>query len=218
MIWDLVACWFCLTMAVAGWNLGLFNCWPTPIAMVAATISTHSIYMNVSGWLMQSMGVPGAIAVFIGYFVTWVFAEVFFEAFLLVVIRVQRRRNPTKFERVGGAVVAVAKSATVILFASLASLCTQGLAAPSQSPQIAVWLSEGSAESRILNTTSGLACKLPSVLVNAIVSQELPAITDHSRKVIQTTGSADHGTGVRALFQQLHQLQNESAEPAEPAE
>jgi hypothetical protein len=210
MIWDCVIVYFAITLALAGWNVGLVNSWRTPIAMVLSTVVARYVYINVSALLIDGTHLPAAAGVFIGYIMVWLVLEFAFAFVLQVFFPAPRCFRGGRLDRLGGAILGGCKAAAVLCFAMLASIAVMEFPAPPDYPLIALWISESGDESNAVRTLQQMACGLPPAVVKAVVSQRPPDV-----QVTYTDWSAMPTDPARArrfrdLFEAMKQLEREA--------
>lgn len=120
MVWDGFIFLIAVTMAVAGWNVGILNSWRGPIALVAATIATQQFYVDFATWIVQQLRVDPNTAVVMGYVLLWVGLEIVFEILLNVILPFNTKKRPQLFERIAGAVLGLVKTLVFLLLPLMA--------------------------------------------------------------------------------------------------
>lgn len=120
MVWDGLSVLILLTLAVAGWNVGIVNSWRGPFAVILATLAAQQFYVDFATWILQQLRVTPDQAVAIGYVLMWIGLEIIFELLLNVVLPFNKKDRPMVYERLLGAGLGILKGFVVILFPLIA--------------------------------------------------------------------------------------------------
>jgi uncharacterized membrane protein required for colicin V production len=120
MVWDGVIILLILTLAVAGWNVGIVNSWRGPAALLIATIATQQFYVDFATWIVQQLRVSPDQAIGMGYVLLFGAIEIVCELLLNVILPFNRKTRPMFFERVAGAGFGVIKAIIVVLLPLIA--------------------------------------------------------------------------------------------------
>jgi hypothetical protein len=204
MIWDFAILWLILSLAVAGWNLGVVNAWPMPVAMLLSTAITQMFYGNFSAWLLDQSHLPGALAFFLGYILLWLAIELTLEGCLVLLIPIRKRFTISRLNRSVGALAGFSKAAIVILFATAASVTAgrvSDLEAPG--PPLVTWLGDSRHESVLLHKSARLAAQMPAALANKVISHDTPT---YEPPVVEPDVSDERKEELGLIFHTLHDL------------
>jgi hypothetical protein len=120
MLWDGLIVVLIITLAVAGWNVGIINSWRGPVALLVATIATQQFYVDFCTWMVQQLRLPPTQAVPIGYLLLWLAIDIICELLMSVLIPFGTKKRPTFFERGAGAAFGVVRALIVILLPMIA--------------------------------------------------------------------------------------------------
>jgi uncharacterized membrane protein required for colicin V production len=120
MVWDGLILALILTLAVAGWNVGIVNSWRGPLALLIATLATQQFYVDFSTWIIQQLRVTPEQAIAIGYVLLWGAFEILIELLLNVALPFNKKTRPMFFERFSGAGLGIFKALVVILLPLIA--------------------------------------------------------------------------------------------------
>src|SRR5688572_32277832 len=120
MVWDGFVFLVAVTLAFAGWNVGIINSWRGPIAVVAATIATQQFYVDFATWIVQQLRVDPPMAIGLGYVLLWVLLEIVIEILLNIIIPLNTKKRPQLFERIAGAALGLAKAAIIVILPLMA--------------------------------------------------------------------------------------------------
>lgn len=175
MIWDGLIVVLFITLAVAGWTVGIVNSWRGPIAIVVATLVTQQFYIDFATWIVQQLRLPPADAVAIGYVLLWGLLEIVCEIVLTMIIPLGSKHRPVAFERVAGAVFGIVKGLIVVIL----PLMTQQVeikvpVAPPDKSKLIVLMDLGIEKSVVLKSFSGVSKSLMPALGAVVVSTKAP--------------------------------------------
>lgn len=120
MLWDGLMVALVLTLAVAGWNVGIVNSWRGPFAIVLATVVTQIFYVDFATWIVQQLRMPPDQAIATGYVLMWCGTEIVCELLLSVIVPFNKKTRPMLLERISGALLGAAKGLVIILLPFLA--------------------------------------------------------------------------------------------------
>ncbi len=115
MVWDGLILLLFLSLAVAGWNVGIVNSWRGPLAVVIATVATQQFYVDFATWILQQLRISPEQAIGIGYVLLWGAIEISCELILSVVLPFNRKERPMLAERVGGVLLGLLKAFVVVI-------------------------------------------------------------------------------------------------------
>jgi hypothetical protein len=213
MIWDFGIVYLGVSLAIAGWHLGLMNSWPAPIAMILSTGITQLLYVNVGAFLLDGTRLPADVSFFIAYVILWIIMEAAFEYALLILIPVKKRFFMSKASRVVGACIGVTKAVIVLVFATAAGVSSTNMPAPPPGLEIVNWVVDTQRDSILLRGTTRVAAHMPMQLAQRVVSEQSPlfhpTFEDHPVvKVDKTRAQHWHQLfeGLRNLESELSQL------------
>jgi hypothetical protein len=207
MFCDILLAYLAFTCAVAGWNIGLVNCWPLPFAFIMATVITQAIYINFSAWVIEQLKMPDEPAVFLAYFCIWLFMELICVAALKIMIPIPTRHRPILIEKLFGAGLGFAKMAALIVFATLASLCATDMPCPPHYSLSSVWMAVTCQHSRLIRASENIAAILPTKVDTFVVSTRAPTYQPHF-----VEASADNDPRVSGVRDLMHALRGLEAE------
>lgn len=122
MIWDGLIVILILTLAVAGWNVGIVNSWRGPIAIVIATVVTQMFYVDFSTWIVQQLRVSPEQAIGIGYVLLWSLVAIVAELLMNVILPFGTKNRPMFFNRLAGAAFGIARGILIVLLPMIALL------------------------------------------------------------------------------------------------
>ena len=120
MLWDGLMIVLVLTLAVAGWNVGIVNSWRGPLAIVVATVVTQIFYVDFSTWIVQQLRMPPDQAIATGYVLLWCAVEIVAELLFSLILPFNKKTRPMLFERIAGAGLGAAKGLIIIILPFLA--------------------------------------------------------------------------------------------------
>jgi uncharacterized membrane protein required for colicin V production len=120
MLWDGLIVVLIVTLALAGWNVGIINSWRGPVAMLIATIATQQFYVDFCTWIVQQLRVPPEQAIGIGYVLLWLAIEIVIELLMSVLLPFGSKNKPVFFERAAGATLGVIRALVIILLPMIA--------------------------------------------------------------------------------------------------
>jgi len=120
MLWDGLIFVLIVTLAVAGWNVGIINSWRGPIALLVATLITQQFYIDFSTWIVQQLRMPPDQSVALGYTLMWCAIAIIVEILLSVLLPVASKNKPVFFERAGGAVFGLIRGVIIVLLPMVA--------------------------------------------------------------------------------------------------
>jgi hypothetical protein len=211
MIWDIFGLFLIVTLAIAGWNLGLRRSWTVPIGVVVATVLTQLGYVYVAAFLRDQLEMAGGLAVFIGYIATWLTIDISTEWIFLAFRSFRGTKKPVRWDRAAAAGVGAAKGAVLLLCASLAAIFNHSVLDPDNYSSMSAWLTEDASHSVILNTTMATGCGVPSKIAGMIVCSDAPTLSP-SKPVTNKSDSPSTAAGkqVRDLFAAIKQLEAEA--------
>ncbi len=207
MVWDIAIIYLGISLAVAGWNVGITKAWPTPFGVVLATAITQFLYVNFSAWILDQSRLPGELSFFIGYAVIWILLDALIEFCIASVFPLKRQVQIGKFNRMAGACLGAVKACILVLFAAAASISSIGAPVPSESPPIAQWLAECTGDSMIMKTGLNAASKLPSAVASRIVSDKAPSYEVKFEEPGIVKVNQERVDGYRGLFRTLKSLE-----------
>lgn len=174
MIWDLVILFMGSGLAIAGWQLGIINSWPAPIAMILSTACTQLLYVHLGAFTLEETRLPGDLAYFISYVMIWIALEMIFEALLLLLLPIKKRFTANIPSRALGMMLGIAKAVTVLVFAAAAGASSITLPTPPEGSAIVGWMCETTHGSVFLRSARGVAAHMPIALAQRVVSEESP--------------------------------------------
>ncbi len=212
MIFDGLTVFFVISLAVAGWNIGLAGCWTVPLSMVAATVATQAVYVDFSTWLVQQLKMEPGCAVFLGYLLVWLCIEAACELILAMLPRQSANRQLLVSEKCAGAAVGLIKGLTILVFASMASATVHEIPDPPGYEAGSAWIGENLKTSRLLHVSHRTAYKLKRSVGKYVVSGKGPSFQpdfDSSEKI---TVSAEQEKQVKKLIEALRAYRDLSAE------
>lgn len=209
MVWDFAIIYLAVSLAIAGWNSGLKNSWPTPIAMFLATIAVQSYYVDLCSWLLEETRLPAHLSFFVGYMVFWLVSEIGLEYALRVLLPINRQYTIGKISRAGAAVLGLAKAAVVVVFATAATVSGLSLPYPPEGAAIAGFLIDGSRDSYLLRVARVAASHLPDHVAQQVICWQGPSSTPTFED--RTSMNVNHANTekYRALFNELRKLEDE---------
>jgi len=120
MVWDGLTVLIILSLAIAGWNVGIVNSWRGPFAVIIATLATQQFYVDFATWILQQLRVTPEQAIAIGYLLLWIGLEIIFELLLNVILPFNKKNRPLVYERLLGAGLGILKGLVIILFPLIA--------------------------------------------------------------------------------------------------
>jgi hypothetical protein len=120
MLWDGLIVALIITLAIAGWNVGIVNSWRGPIALLIATIATQMFYVDFCTWIVQQLRVPPAQAIGIGYLLLWGAIDITLELLMAMLLPFGSKNKPTFFFRAAGAGFGLFRAFVVILLPMIA--------------------------------------------------------------------------------------------------
>lgn len=208
MVFDVAIIYLGITLAVAGWNLGVINAWPAPIAMLVATAATQLVYVDLCTWLVDQTRLPGQLGFFVGYAVIWLLIEVACELGLILLIPIRKRFIIGKGNRVAGAGVGLAKAAVVVVFATAATVSSVWLPAPPPDV-LALYFNEASQESILMRQCKSIASKMPNDLADKVISSNRPGYRVTFQKYDPMPVDSKRKREWASLFQALRDLEYE---------
>jgi hypothetical protein len=178
MIWDGLIILLAITLAIAGWNVGIINSWRGPIAIIIATLATQQLYVDFSTWVVQQLRVQPDMAVAIGYVLLWGAFEITLEILLSVLVPLGSKKRPMMFERIAGAFMGLVKAAIVVL---LPVMCLQVVdqngipKPPPQKNQMTNLIDSGADKSTFIKIFGGIAHGMLPTLGPVVVSKKTPS-------------------------------------------
>jgi uncharacterized membrane protein required for colicin V production len=130
MLWDGLIVVLIITLAVAGWNVGIINSWRGPVALLIATIATQQFYVDFCTWIVQQLRVQPNEAIPLGYFLLWLAIDIVCELLMAVLIPFGTKNRPSFFERGAGAGFGLVRALVMILLPMIAMHGTYKIPAP----------------------------------------------------------------------------------------
>lgn len=211
MIWDCAIVYIGLALAIAGWNLGLRNMWPSPLAMVLATAITQLTYVQFSTILLDQTHLPPDLSFFTGYVMIWLVSELLLECAIAVIVPIRRQHQDDigKLSRTAGACLGLVKTLVLMVFATAATVSSAFLPDPPQGQLVAMWLSDSAHESSLLRGSRKVAARMPASLAKHVLSHAQPIYEPKFEPIntvhINTTSKEDW----KGIFESLRQLEVE---------
>ena len=120
MLWDGLILLLFLTLAVAGWNVGIVNSWRGFPAIAIATVVTQIFYVDFATYVVQQLRVSQDQAIAIAYILMWCAVEIVCELLLSVVLPFNKKTKPLFFERLFGALFGLVKAFVVVILPCVA--------------------------------------------------------------------------------------------------
>lgn len=114
MLWDGLFLIVATVLAVNGWKRGLIASWRGPIAMVLATLAVQPFYVDFATWIVSRLRTSPETAVLMAYLMLWFSIESVLEIVLAMAIRGGVQTRPIFFDRAGGVIYGLFKSAVII--------------------------------------------------------------------------------------------------------
>ncbi len=175
MIWDGLIALLFITLAVAGWTVGIVNSWRGPIAIVVATLVTQQFYVDFATWIVQQLRLPPNDAVAIGYVLLWGLVEIVTEIVLTMALQFGSKHRPLAFERVAGSAFGLIKGLIVVILPLMTQLVEIKVpTAPPDPSKLIVLMDLGIEKSVVLKSFSGAAKGLLPLLGPLVVSTKEP--------------------------------------------
>src|SRR5437868_4003975 len=120
MVWDGLIFVLIVTLAVAGWNVGIINSWRGPFAMIISTLITQRFYVDAATYVVGQTRMPPEQAIAIAYLVIWCLLEVIIEPLLRVILPFGKKTKPMFFGRLFGAAFGIGRALLIILLPCIA--------------------------------------------------------------------------------------------------
>lgn len=209
MVWDFAIVYLGISLAIAGWNLGLRNSWPAPIAMVLSTAITQLLYVNFSTWIVDQARLPTDLSFFIGYLSVWLVTEAALELGLVLLLPLRRQFLIGRANRIAGSLFGFAKAYTVVLFATAASVSAMWCPLPPDIPAAAVWLADSSRDSVLMHASRQTASKMPSAVAQRIISQDAPSYKITFETPDSVPIDEERAAKWRSMFRALQEIDKE---------
>jgi hypothetical protein len=209
MIWDFAIVYLGVSLAIAGWHLGIINSWPAPIAMILSTSVTQILYVHFGALILDGTRLPADVSFFLSYVILWIIIESIFEYAVLVLIPIKKRFVMNRPSRILGACVGVSKVALVLMFATAAGVSSTNMPAPPPAPEIVDWLAETQRSSIVLRGTTRVAARMPMSLAQRVVSEDSPIFTPTFENRTALKVDQSRAAKWRQLFDGLHTLEAE---------
>jgi uncharacterized membrane protein required for colicin V production len=115
MVWDVLIVLLLITLAVAGWSVGIVNSWRGPFALIVATVVTQRYYVDFATWIVQQLRTSPEQSIAIAYILLWGAVEIIAELLLSVLLPFNKKTRPLVPERLMGSGLGVFKGFVVIL-------------------------------------------------------------------------------------------------------
>ncbi|HEY9792198.1 MAG TPA: CvpA family protein [Candidatus Obscuribacterales bacterium] len=120
MVWDGLMVLLVITLAIAGWNVGIVNSWRGPFAMVVATIVTQKFYIDVATYIVGQLRMSPEYCIVLAYMLLWIGVEAFCEVVLMVLVQINKKTKPMFFERLFGAGFGLVKGVIILILPAIA--------------------------------------------------------------------------------------------------
>ena len=178
MLWDGMIILLALTLAIAGWNVGIINSWRGPVAVIIATLVTQQFYVDFAAWIVQQLRVQPDMAVVMGYLLLWGGIEIIGEILLNIVLSFGTKQRPQLFERIAGSALGLAKTFIIVL---LPIMCLHASAQnkipgpPEQTAKLKVLMVSGVEESSLISFFGSIAKAASPTLGMFVISKKEPS-------------------------------------------
>lgn len=207
MVWDFAIVYIAVALAIAGWNIGLRNSWPTPIAMFLATIAVQSSYVDFCAWVFDGTRLTADLAFFAGYIIFWLAAEFGLECALRALLPVPNEFTVSKASRAAAAVLGLAKAAVLVVFATAATVSCRGLPYPPSGAPIAEFLIDGAHGSIVLKAARVAAARLPEHVAQQVICWQGPSSRPTFRDGTAMRVDREKAEKYREMFTELRNLE-----------
>jgi len=176
MVWDGLIILLFVTLAVAGWNIGIVNSWRGPFALLAATAVTKIFYIDFATWVVQQLRLPPLEAIAVAYVLLWGLIEILVEVLMSLILQFNRKVRPMLFERVAGALFGILKAFLVVLLPAMAMEVPNKVPeAPPEKAKLINLIQSGADKSSIIALMGGVAKGMLPSIGGFVVSTKAPS-------------------------------------------
>lgn len=120
MLWDGLILLAIVTLAIAGWNVGIINSWRGIFGIIIATVVTQQFYVDFATFIVQQLRMSPDYCIAIAYVLLWCGVDMLTETLMMVIIQVYKKNKPLFFERVAGAGFGLVKGILIVLLPAIA--------------------------------------------------------------------------------------------------
>jgi len=176
MVWDGLIIVLIVTLAIAGWSVGIVNSWRGPLAVIIATLVTQQLYIDFATWIVQQLRCSPEMGIGIGYILMWGAIEIIAEILLNLILPFGKKTRPLMYERALGAVLGIFKALLVVI---LPLMCLQVQnqipKPPEEKAQLTILIDSGADKSALIKAFSGVAKGWVPMIGGLVVSTKPPS-------------------------------------------
>lgn len=177
MVWDCLIAWVIVLCTTVGWSLGLLRSVTVPIAMIIATFIAQNIYIDLSTLMADLLQLEPSLAVFLGYFATWLGLVSYIDAVLLELFGSSLWERDIKlFSKVAGASIGFCKGFGAFVLASMVAFAQHQVPSPPVYSWQNHWMMVLAQDSFFLPKIHTVACQLGRPIGRYVLSDSAPRI------------------------------------------
>lgn len=177
MVWDCLIAWIVVVCTTVGWSLGLLRSATVPVAMLIATFIAQNIYIDLAAIMADALQLEPTLAVFLGYFITWLGLVSYIDAVLLELCgSILWEQDLKLFSKIAGASIGFCKGFGAFVLASMVAYAQHQVPAPPVTSWQNHWIIVLAQDSFFLPKIHQAACTLDRPLGKYILSEAAPRI------------------------------------------
>lgn len=177
MVWDCLIAWVVVICTTVGWSLGLLRSATVPVAIVIATFISQNIYIDVATVMADALQLEPSLAVFLGYFLTWLALVSYIDAILIDLFGESLWEHEVKFfSKLAGASIGFCKGFGAFVLASMVAYAQHQVPSPPIYSWQNHWIMVLAQDSFFLPKIHKVACQLDKPIGKFVLSDSAPRI------------------------------------------